>query len=126
MADYTSNLDTLAAGQAGKEITANALFDAGSPATAFGRRANGCVGLTWAWYGGVLKISGVPTRIANGSTSLPASTSALYLELDPAAGAISYNTTGWTSGRAPLYRITTGAASVTSYLDFRMIGINTV
>lgn len=122
MANSTTNLDTIAASQASKEVTANALFDAGSPATLFGRRAAGCIALTWAYYGGPMIISGTPTRISNGSIALAASTAAIYVEAT-AAGVISSNTTGWTSGRSPLYKITTGAASVTSYEDWRCMAL---
>ena len=121
MANSSTNLDLIAPGQAGKEITANALLDAASPATLFGRRAAGCVALTWAWYGGVMMISGTPARISNGSLSLTASTM-LYLEAT-ASGVVSTNTTGWTSGSIPLYKITTGPASVTSYEDWRCMAL---
>ena len=121
MANSSTNLDLIAPGQAGKEITANALLDAASPATLFGRRAAGCIALTWAWYGGPMMISGTPTRISNGSISLTASAT-LYLEATP-AGVVSTNTTGWTSGSIPLYKITTGPASVTSYEDWRCLAL---
>lgn len=124
MANSTTNLDLIASSQAGKEITANALFDAGSPTTLFGRRAAGCVALTWAWYGGVMMVSGAPTRISNGSISLTASAT-LYLEATT-AGVVSINTAGWTSGRIPLYKIVTGPASVTSYEDWRCLAFATV
>ena len=121
MANSTTNLDLIAPGQAGKEITANALFDAGSPAMLFGRRAAGCVALTWAWYGGPMMVSGTPTRISNGSISLTPSAT-LYLEATP-AGVVSFNTAGWTSGSIPLYKIVTGPASVTSYEDWRCMAL---
>jgi len=124
MANSTTNLDLIASAQAGKEITANALLDAASPATLFGRRAAGCVALTWAYYGGPMIITGTPTRISNGSLSLAAS-SVIYVEATT-AGVVSTNTTGWTSGRSPLYKITTGAASVTSYEDWRCMALATV
>lgn len=121
MANSTTNLDLIQASQAGKEITANALFDASSPATLFGRRAAGCVALTWAWYGGVMMVSGTPTRINNGTLSLTAGAT-LYLEATP-AGVVSTNTSGWTSGSIPLYKIVTGPASVTSYEDWRCMAL---
>lgn len=73
MASSTSNLDLLVQSQASKEITANALFDAASPATLFGRRQSTTSGLTWGYYGGVLPVAGTPTVIANGTLSLVAS-----------------------------------------------------
>ena len=124
MANSSSNLDLLAQSQQGKEVTVNALFDAASPGMLFGRRAAGCVALTWAYYGGVMLVSGTPTRINNGTLALSAS-STLYVEATT-TGVVSSNTAGWTSGRSPLYKITTGAASVTSYEDWRCMALATV
>ena len=121
MANSTTNLDLVTVGQAAKEVTVNALLDAASPATLFGRRAAGCVALTWAWYGGVVMSGGTPTRLTNGSISLPAS-STLYLEATP-AGVVSTNTVGWTSGQTPLYKIVTSASAVTSYEDWRCMAL---
>ena len=42
MSNSTTLLDTLTSNQASKEITANALFDAASPSTLWGRRASTC------------------------------------------------------------------------------------
>ena len=124
MANSSSNLDLLAQSQQGKEVTANALFDAASPGMLFGRRAAGCIALTWAYYGGPMIITGTPTRISNGSLSLAAS-SVIYVEATT-SGVVSGNTSGWTAGRSPLYKITTGAASVTSYEDWRCMTLATV
>lgn len=124
MANSSSNLDLLAQSQQGKEVTANALFDAASPGMLFGRRAAGCIALTWAYYGGPMIITGTPTRISNGSLSLSAN-SVIYVEATT-SGVVSGNTSGWTAGRSPLYKITTGAASVTSYEDWRCMTLATV
>lgn len=118
MARSTTNLDTLSSSQAQKEVTANALFDAGSPATLFGRRASTTSGLTWGYYGGILTVDGVLTSISNGTVALSASTTN-YVESNR-AGTVSKNTTGFTAGRIPLYTIVTGASSVTSYTDHRL------
>jgi len=117
MADSTTTLDLLTVGQAGKETTANELFDAGSPATLFGRRATTCTGLTWGYYGGDLEVDGVLTAVANGTLTLAAS-STNYVEATR-AGVVSSNTTGFTAGRIPLYTVVTGASTVTSYSDLR-------
>jgi hypothetical protein len=61
MASSTTNLDLIAQSQSSKEVTANALFDAGSPATLFGRRGSLCSGLNWFYYGGVMMVDGVLT-----------------------------------------------------------------
>lgn len=118
MSNSTVTFDPLVQSQASKEITANAYFDAASPATAFGRRQSTSSGLTWGYYGANLNIDGVLTQIANGTVALSASTTN-YIEATR-AGVVSKNTTGFTAGSIPLYRIVTGASTVTSYTDYRI------
>ena len=119
MASSTTNLDLIAQSQSSKEVTANALFDAGSPATLFGRRASLCSGLNWFYYGGVMLVDGVLTAIANNAAALALSASATnYIEATR-TGVVSKNTVGFTGGSIPLYTVVTGASSVTSYTDNR-------
>lgn len=117
MAGSTTNLDLISVSQSQKEVTANALFDAGSPATTFGRRASTSSALTWGYYGGVMMIGGLATTIANGTLALSAS-STNYIEVDP-AGTVSSNTTSFTGGSTPLYEVVTGPSTVTSWTDKR-------
>jgi hypothetical protein len=84
----------------------------------FGRNSLTSVALTWGFYGGMLNIDGVLTRIANGTIALTASTTN-FVEATR-AGVVSANTTAFTAGRIPLYQVTTGAATVTNYLDLRI------
>jgi len=119
MSGSTTNLDLIAQSQASKEVTANALFDAGSPATLFGRRASLCSGLNWFYYGGMMLVDGVLTTIANNAAALALTASATnYVEVTR-AGVVSKNTTGFTPGSIPLYTVVTGASTVTSYTDQR-------
>jgi hypothetical protein len=119
MSNSTTNLDLIAQSQASKEVTANALFDAGSPATLFGRRASLCSGLNWFYYGGVMLVDGVLTTIANNAAALALSASTTnYIEATR-AGVVSKNTSAFTPGSIPLYTAVTGASSVTSYTDQR-------
>jgi len=119
MAGSTTNLDLIAQSQSSKEVTANALFDAGSPATLFGRRASLCSGLNWFYYGGVMMVDGVLTTISNNAAALALSASATnYIEATR-AGVVSKNTVGFTGGSIPLYTVVTGASTVTSYTDNR-------
>lgn len=118
MSNSISNIDLISVSQAQKEATANSLFDAASPAMLYGRRAQTTGGLVWGYFGGTALLAGVPTQIANGTITLTASVSN-YLEADPATGAVTKNTTGFTSGRIPLYQIVAGATTVTSYTDLR-------
>lgn len=117
MANSTTNIDQILSGQSQKEVTANAFFDAASPATVWGRRQSTCGGLTWGFYGGVFW-SGAPVAVANGTITLPA-TQTVYLEADPQTGAVSQNVVGWTPGLIRLYQVVTGTTTVTSYTDWR-------
>lgn len=119
MADSTTNLTQIEASQAQKEVTANGLFDAGSSATAYGRRAAACTGLTWGYYG--TRYGG--TAIANG-THLCRANETVYMTVDLVTGIVDFSNEGsptlWsTSGNGRVYKITTGASSVTSYEDHR-------
>jgi hypothetical protein len=117
MSDSTSHLDLLAVGQSQKEISANTLFDAASPSMVYGRRASTTTLLTWGYYGGVIVIAGVVTIIPNATLALTASTTN-YVEVS-SAGVVSRNSVGFTAGRTPLYRVITGATTVTAYYDHR-------
>lgn len=122
MAGSTTNLDTLSQSQASKEVTVNALFDAGSPATLYGRRASTTSGLAWGYYGGYALVRGVQTSIANGTLTLTASTTN-YIVAARSTGAVSSSTatTNWndTANYQRLYSVVTGTATVTSYTDYR-------
>jgi hypothetical protein len=118
MANSTTNLDLISSTQASKEITANALFDASSQAVIYGRRASTTSSLTWGYYGGNLNIGSTSTPISNGTIQLTASATN-YVQASATTGAVSVNTTGFTTGSIPLYTIVTGASTVTSYTDNR-------
>ena len=117
MANSTSPLDLIAADVAQKEVKANALFDASSPATLFGRRASTTSLLTWGYYGGMMLVGGTPTAVANGTVALTASATN-YVQATPLA-AMVVNTTGFVAGNTPMYTIVTNATAVTSYTDHR-------
>lgn len=120
MSNSTQFLDLIAVAQASKEVTANALFDAMSPAAIFGRREAGCSGLTWAYYGGWLFITGgFIQQIPNGTVTLTASANN-RIEVDNVGTVFVHtNPSGFTPGRLPLYLVVTGTASVTSWHDYR-------
>lgn len=118
MSDSTQNLDQITATAIQREATANALHDAGSPATLYGRRASTCTGLTWGYYGG--RYGG--TAVANGTVALTASTTN-YVVANRSTGAVSVSTatTNWndSTNYARAYKIVTGTGTVTSYEDHR-------
>lgn len=125
MANSSTNIDGISASQASKEVTANAFFDAVSPATLYGRRASQCSGLTWGYYGGnVTKSDGTLGQVANGTIALTASTTNyIVAKKDDGVVSASTATTNWNSPDYwRLYSVVTGAATVTSYTDAREIG----
>jgi hypothetical protein len=119
MADLDTNIEQIQQGQAQKEVTANGLIDAASPAAIFGRHAEACSGLTWGYYGG--RWGGA--EIANGTVLLPgAATSRLVV--DRSSGAVLLDTDSdafWadTEGFAHLYEIDTTGVAVSDYRDHR-------
>ncbi len=117
MSSSSSHLDLISPSQASKEATANELFNAGSPAALFGRRASTCTGLTWGYYGGPMLVDGVLTVMANGTVALTASTTN-YIEATR-AGVVSKNTTAFTPGQIPLYTAVTGTSTITSWTEYR-------
>ena len=116
MSDSTSLLTQLTTSQAGKETTVNELMNAISQ-TAFGGRKQSSSGLSWDYFGGRVLVDGVSSAIANGTITLTASTTN-YVEATR-AGVVSNNITAFTPGSVALYKIVTGASTVTSYEDHR-------
>jgi hypothetical protein len=121
MSNSTTNLDLIQASQAQKEVSANALLDAASPAMLYGRRASTTTGLTWGYFGGTVSIAGTPTQVINGTVTLTASATN-YVEAKLTDGTVSVNQVGFTSGRKPLYSVVTGTSTVSSYTDCRVMG----
>lgn len=120
MSSSTSNLDLVVQAQAGKEATANELWNSMSVGALFGRRNSTTTLLTWGYYGGPMVVDGALTVIANGTVALTASTTN-YIEATR-AGVVSKNTTAFTPGSIPLYTAVTNATTVTTvpgYTDYR-------
>lgn len=117
MADSTTNLDLIVSSQSNKEVTANGLIDALSPASIFGRRAQSSSGLTFGYYGGRLMVAGVSTLIANGTVLLTVS-AINYIQAN-SAGLVSINTVGFTTGFIQIFKVIVGATAITSYEDLR-------
>ena len=126
MANSTTHIDAISQSQAGKEVVANAYFDAASPATLYGRRASSSSGLTFGFYGGNATLSsGSMAQISNGTVSLTASATN-YVVAAKSTGTVSVSTssTNWNNSTDywRLYSVVTGSASVTSWSDAREIG----
>lgn len=115
MSDLSTHLVQVDPAQALKEVTINGLFDAHSPISFGGRRAEACLGLTWGYYGG--RWGGA--AVANGTLTLPAS-STRYIAVERSTGTIA-DAASWPSSatHAKLYKVVTGTAAVTDYEDHR-------
>ncbi len=124
MANSDTNLDTISQSQAQKEATANANFDAMSPAGGFGRHASACSGLTWAYYGSTVDISGTPTQVDNDVVTLTDDdTNYLYLDASGVVNVTTSSPSGWPGPLAAsakaLYEVVTVSGFVDSYIDWR-------
>jgi hypothetical protein len=117
MANSNHDYPIISAGQSSKEVTANSMDLAGSPALLWGIDPRSTTGLTWGLLEGVLNVAGTPTQIAKTTVTLTASQTN-YVEATT-AGVVSANTSGFTAGRLRLYTVVTGTATVTSYTDHR-------
>jgi len=119
MSDSTANLDQVLPSQAQKEASVNALLDAASPATIFGRRASSSALLSFGYYGG--RLGG--TTAANGAVSVTASTTNyIVAHRSTLAVTVATTTTNWndTTTYGRMYLVVAGASSITSYQDHRM------
>ncbi len=126
MADSTTHLDTISQSGASQDMTANALYDAASPATLYGRRVSTSSGLVWGYFGGnVTKSDGTQTTIANSTVALTASaTNYITAKKDDGSVYCSTSATNWndTANYWRLYSVVAGASSVTSWTDERELG----
>jgi hypothetical protein len=124
MADYATNLNLISPSQSQKEATANALFDAMSVGSYFGRDSQACAALTWGYYGGIISLSGTPTRIANGTLALT-DNATCYIRQSTTTGVVDFVTSppsGWpgpVTGYTALYEVTTLSGVAFPWLDFR-------
>lgn len=114
-------LTYLVAGQLQPEVPVNGawnILDAlAGPFAQFGNKTSTSTGLTYGYYGGRIYSNGTLVTIADGTLSLPASSTS-YIQRT-AAGVVSTNTTGYTAGLIPMATVVTGAASITTITDTR-------
>src|SRR5574337_1077981 len=85
--------------------------------TDFANAPGTTTGLTYGYQAGVIRSDNVTTAVAAGTVALTASATN-YVEIT-AAGVVSANTSGFTSGRYPLATVVTGASSITTITDKR-------
>jgi hypothetical protein len=117
MSDSTSLLTQMTTAQAGKETTVNELMNSVSGSSYFGRRQS-TSGLNWDYYGlSRWHINAAATAKANTTLALTAS-STRYVAADRAL-AVTDNATVFPPEKLALYRVVTGASTITSYEDHR-------
>jgi len=117
MSDSTDKLTQLTTAQAGKETTVNELMRAVSPASTLARKQSSS-GLSWDYYGiDRWYINATATTKANTTLALTAS-STRYVSADRAL-AVTEVATAFAPDKLALYKIVTGASTVTSYEDHR-------
>lgn len=117
MSDSTDKLTQLTPSQAGKEITVNELMRAVSTASVMARRQSAS-GLSWDYYGiDRWYINDTATTKANTTLALTAS-STRYVASDRAL-TVTDNATAFPPEKLALYKIVTGASTVTSHEDHR-------
>lgn len=126
MANSTTNIDGVIQSQASKEVTINAFFDAASLATVYSRRLSTTSGLVWGFYGGnVTRSDGLLYQVANGTITLPASSTSYIVGLK-STGAVSSatTTTNWNdlTNYWRLYSVITGVTTISSFTDYREFG----
>ena len=119
MASSVNDLPLIQQNQSGKEITANNLISAGSPAMLFGFDSSGTAGLNLKLMGGTLlnNSTGALAVIAAPTVALTASATN-YVE-STVAGVVSRNTVGFTTGRIRIGIAETGATTITAWTDSR-------
>lgn len=121
MADSSTPFGSVVVGQGDQAAKANGLFDAVSPVAIYAKKYATTSGLTLGYHGGKIAINGVVTTIADGTLVLTASLTN-YVEVNPATGVISKNTTAYTPGYWRIGRAVTGTASITTWSDDRYLG----
>lgn len=117
MADSTTKLTQLITAQAGKETTVNELMAALSIGGPLSRRQSSS-GLNWDYHGiDRWYINATATTKANTTLALTAS-SVRYVAADRAL-VVTDNATAFPANKLAIYKVTTGASTVTSYEDHR-------
>lgn len=113
--------------QANKALTVNENFKAVQAASLFGAKVSECIGLTWSYYGGVMKVAGVATLIADGGFTLSDDT-VNYISANSSGVVSKYigSPTGFQAGTIPLYKVTVVDGVMTEIVDYRMIAYSSL
>lgn len=116
--DSTNTLPQILTSQSQKEVTANALFAAASPAMVFARNDAASGAFTWGYLGG--RWAGV--LVANGTLTLAANATSRIVvnRSNGAVSAVASDSPLWDdAGYGRAYSVVTNATGVVSYEDHR-------
>jgi hypothetical protein len=120
MADLPSPLPQIASGQAQKEVLLNALVDAGSQSTLYGRDADNCAGLDWAYFGGRFHSTSIASAVITVTDN-----ATTYVVAARSNGAVSSSTsnTNWNDQTtyARLFLLTSVSGDITDWEDHRTL-----
>ncbi len=84
----------------------------------FAEDADSHSGLDFAYGAGRVRDDNAVTNVAAGTVTLADDTTN-YIEVDPETGTVSANTTGFTSGKLPLYTVVTASGAISTVQDDR-------
>jgi hypothetical protein len=135
MADSSNTLPLIDVNQAEKEVSANALFTAGSPILLFGVDPRNTTALTFGYLGGKYrKADGTILEISDGTVTLTASATNYIKETDGVVSVTTAAPSGWpgplSGGAKALYQVVCDSSGVNpaawptgGYKDYRTNGI---
>jgi hypothetical protein len=135
MADSSNTLPLIDVNQAEKEVSANALFTAGSPILLFGVDPRNTTALTFGYLGGKYrKADGTILEISDGTVTLTASATNYIKETDGVVSVTTAAPSGWpgplSGGAKALYQVVCDSSGVNpaawptgGYKDYRTTGL---
>lgn len=120
-ADYADMLTSTALGETFTSVADRLEFIESmlSGATNFyGEDAANHSGLDFAYFAGKVRNDSVIYDTVAGTVTL-ANNATNYIEVDPASGTVSANTSGFTSGQIPLFQVVTAGGAISTVTDKR-------
>lgn len=102
-----------------RTIDPNLLPKAHQLSSVLGQNTKTTSGLTYGYFGGTVVLNtGSTFSVVNSTLSLtPSATN--YVQMNPATGAVAFNTTGFTTGFRQLAKVTTNVTAIVSVTDCR-------
>lgn len=120
-----STLDQISETQSGKATAANDNFQALAVAGLGGRKASGCTGATFAYYGGLWLAPGSPSyymNVPDGTIALSEGQNHIEMTTGGVVQKSANSPSGFNPGKIPL-AVVTYSAGTQSYEDRRVIAL---